>query len=122
MASPVGVNTVQGYAVTNVLRQTPWIVSREALLEDAIEDFLGEVTRQHPWHQDTFEALFESLGQQLEQTVGREALLFTDYSHNQAQAWKNSLDHPESDLATEMLTEFEEYLERFGWNAQYASK
>ena len=117
--------------MTEVLRQTPWIVSREVLLEDAIEDFLGEVTRQHPWHQDEYEALFESLGEHLEGHAGKavldkaaphrpvRTLLFTDYSNPEARAWLETLEPSESTLAVQMLEEFEHYLESFGWNAQY---
>lgn len=91
---------------------SPWVVGREALLEEAVDDFLHEITRRKPWARARYEALLGGLAAYLDATLERPAPL-TALSYKHANAWlKTTDDHV---LAERALSDFTDYLVKWGW-------
>ena len=93
---------------------SPWVVGREALLEEAIEDFLHEMTRQKPWLRARYEALLGGLNVYMDAEFERPALL-TALTRKQADAWLKSLSAKGRPLAESALADFSDYLVKWGW-------
>ncbi len=96
---------------------SPWIVGREALFEDAVEDFLHETTRRKPWLRARFEAQLEDLNAYLDRVLDGPAPLKA-LSRRHANAWLHGLSERaqgERSLAERALTEFADYLVKWGW-------
>lgn len=91
---------------------SPWIVGREALLTDAVDDFLHEMTRRKPWVRARYEALLGGLAAHLDAALERPAPL-TALSYRHANAWLKTTD--DRALAERALGDFTDYLVRWGW-------
>lgn len=91
---------------------SPWVVGREALLEDAVDDFLHETTRQKPWLRARYELLLEELTAHLDAVLACPAPL-TALSRRHADAWLRTT--AERALAERALGEFADYLVKWGW-------
>lgn len=95
----------------------PWVVGREALFEDAVEDFLHETTRQKPWLRARFEAQLRGLNAHLDAALGGPAPLKA-LSKTHADAWlrgPTGRTPNERALSERALTEFADYLVKWGW-------
>ena len=96
---------------------SPWVVGREALFEDAVDDFLHETTRQKPWLRARFEAQLEDLNAYLDSVLDGPAPLKA-LSKRHANAWLHGLSERaqgERALAERALAEFADYLVKWGW-------
>ena len=95
---------------------SPWIVGREALLGDAVDDFLHETTRQKPWLRARFEAQLKGLNAYLDSVLDGPAPLKA-LSKRRADAWLRGLNErtTERALAERALAEFADYLVKWGW-------
>lgn len=91
---------------------SPWVVGREALLEDAVDDFLHETTRQKPWLRARFEAQLGDLNAYLDGVLGGPAPLAA-LSKTHAEAWLRGVANRA--MAERALTEFADYLVKWGW-------
>ncbi len=91
---------------------SPWIVGREALLTDAVDDFLHEMTRRKPWVRRRYEALLGELVEHLDAALERPAPL-TALSYRHANAWLKTTD--DRALAERALADFTDYLVKWGW-------
>ena len=91
---------------------SPWIVGREALLTDAVDDFLHEMTRRKPWVRARYEALLGGLAAYLDAALERPAPL-TALSYKHANAWLKTTD--DRALAERALIDFTDYLVKWGW-------
>lgn len=89
---------------------SPWVVGREALLEEAVDDFLHEMTRQKPWLRARYEAVLGDLNTHLSEK--RPAPL-SALSRPSAEAWLGTTD--ERVFAERTLTDFSDYLVKWGW-------
>lgn len=95
----------------------PWTVGRAPLFVEAAEDFLGEVTRQQPWHLAKYEAWLDALAAFLAEDGLAPLTAFTDAAQT---AWLASLDGAERAEATAMLAELRTYVTEWGWLAETA--
>lgn len=93
---------------------SPWVVGREALLEEAVDDFLHEMTRQKPWLRARYEALLNSLNAHVDAELDGPAPL-TALTHKRADAWLKSLSAEPHSLAESALGDFTDYLVKWGW-------
>ena len=96
---------------------SPWVVGREALFEDAVDDFLHETTRQKPWLRARSEAELGSLNAYLDRVLDGPAPLEA-LSKRHADAWLRGLgEHTQGEraLAARALAEFSDYLVKWGW-------
>lgn len=96
---------------------SPWVVGREALFEDAVEDFLHETTRQKPWLRARFEGELKGLNAYLDGVLGGPAPLKA-LSKRHADDWLRSPSERtqgERALAERALAEFSDYLVKWGW-------
>ena len=96
---------------------SPWVVGREALFEDAVDDFLHETTRQKPWLRARFEAQLEDLNTYLDSVLDGPAPLKA-LSRGRADAWLRGSEgrtQGERALAERALAEFADYLVKWGW-------
>ncbi len=91
----------------------PWVVGREALLEEAIDDFLHEMTRQQPWLRARYEALLGDLSGCLEAKLDAPAPL-SALTQGRASAWLTA-QKGERALAESALNGFADYLVKWGW-------
>ena len=95
----------------------PWIIGREPLFKDALEDFEGELTRTEPWNKARIISALESLEAQLEADLGMpaslQALTRTDIA-----TWFKKLEHEDYNQALLALEAFGEYLVAWGWTSQ----
>lgn len=92
----------------------PPVVGREALLEDATDDFLRELTRQKPWLHARYEGLLGGLDAYLSARLNRPAPL-TALSCETVAAWKRTLSAVQRPLAERALEDFADYLVKWGW-------
>lgn len=92
----------------------PHVVGREALLGDAVDDFLQEMTRQKPWLRARYAALLEGLNASLDAELDRPAPL-TALTSARAGAWKRGLRPEQRALAESALGDFADYLVKWGW-------
>lgn len=92
----------------------PWVVGREALLEYAIDDFLRTMARLKPWLRARYEALLEDLNTFVDTEVERPAPL-TAFSRQPVDDWMKSLSAEERPLAESALSDFADYLVKWGW-------
>ena len=93
---------------------SPWVVGREALLEEAVEDFLHEMTRQKPWLRARYEALLGALSAYVEAELERPAPL-TALTRKRADIWVKTLPTEQRPLAESALDNFTDYLVKWGW-------
>jgi hypothetical protein len=93
---------------------SPWVVGREALLEEAVDDFLHEMTRQKPWLRARYEVLLGSLNVHVDAGLERPAPL-TALTRKRADAWLTSLATEGRPLAESALSDFTDYLVKWGW-------
>lgn len=91
---------------------SPWVVGREALFADAVDDFLHETTRQKPWLRARFEAQLEDLNAYLDRLLDGPAPLKA-LSKRHANAWLRGLS--ERAQGERALAEFADYLVKWGW-------
>jgi hypothetical protein len=91
---------------------SPWVVGREALLEDAVEDYLHEMTRQQPWLRARYEALLGSLVASIEAELAGPPPLRA-LTRERSSAWLATV--AERELAQRALTSFADYLVRWRW-------
>lgn len=96
----------------------PWVVGREALLEYAIDDFLRTMTRQKPWLRARYEALLEDLNTFLDTELDRPAPLAA-FTQRCVDAWVESLSAEQRPLAESALSDFSDYLVKWGWLEAY---
>jgi hypothetical protein len=92
----------------------PWVVGREALLEYAIDDFLRTMTRQKPWLRARYEALLEDLNTFLDTELDRPTPL-TALTRKRVEDWVKSLSAEQRPLAESALSDFSDYLVKWGW-------
>jgi len=92
----------------------PHVVGRTALLEDAVDDFLHEMTRQKPWLRARYEALLGALNEHLDGELNAPTPL-TAFSCERADAWKGTLPPQQRALAERALGDFADYLVKWGW-------
>jgi len=93
---------------------SPWVVGREALLGDAIDDFLHEMTRQKPWLRARYEALLEEFDTHIAAELERPVPL-TALTRKRADAWAHTLPADERPLAERALADLTDYLVKWGW-------
>ena len=91
---------------------SPWVVGREALLEDAVDDFLHETTRQKPWLRARFGAQLTGLNAHLDGVLGGPAPL-ASLSRERADGWLRGV--ADRAMAERALAEFADYLVKWGW-------
>lgn len=91
---------------------SPWVVGREALLEEAVDDFLHEMTRQKPWLRARYEALLEGLTAHL--SAERPAPL-SALSREPIDAWLKVWLTDDRAFAERALGDFSDYLVKWGW-------
>lgn len=96
----------------------PHVVGREALLGDAVDDFLRELTRQKPWLHARYEVLLNELDDFLSAELDRPAPL-TAISCEAVDAWKRTLGAQQRPLAAQALGDFADYLVKWGWLEAY---
>ena len=90
---------------------SPWAVDHEALLGEAVDDFLYE-TRQKPWLRARYKALLEELTAHLSTTLERPAPL-SALSRASADAWlKTTAERAFAERAVGALSD---YLVKRGW-------
>lgn len=95
---------------------SPWVVGRKALLEDAVDDFLHEMTRQKPWLRARYEALLGSLNAYVNVDVELERPApLTALTFKHADAWLKTLSAEQRPLAERALGDFTAYLVKWGW-------
>lgn len=92
----------------------PHVVGREALLGDALDDFLHEMTRQKPWLRARYAALLEGFNASLDAELERPAPL-TALTSVRADVWKSGLFLEQRVLAEKALGDFADYLVKWGW-------
>ena len=92
----------------------PRVVGREALITDATEDFIHEMSRQQPWLRARYELLLGDLAAALTETVKRPAPL-TSLTPARAQAWLSGVTAEQRPLAQQVLEAFAAYLVKWGW-------
>ena len=92
----------------------PHIVGREALLDYALEDFMGEVTRQKPWRRARYETLLGSLSERIGAELDQPAPV-TALNQTRAQAWLQTFPNEQRSVAEEALRDFANYLVSWGW-------
>lgn len=92
---------------------SPWVVGREALLGDAIDDFLHEMTRQKPWLRARYEALLGGLNAQV--AAEERPAPLTALTRKRADAWVKTLSAAQRPLAERALGDFTDYLVKWGW-------
>jgi len=92
----------------------PWVVGREALLEYAIDDFLRTMARLKPWLRARYEAFLGALNAQVDVELDRPAPL-TAFSRERVDAWLKSLSSEQRPLAESALSDFADYLAKWGW-------
>jgi hypothetical protein len=92
----------------------PWVVGREALLEYAIDDFLRTMTRQKPWLRARYEALLGCLNAFIDDELERPVPL-TALTRKCADIWVKSLSVEQRPLAESALSDFGDYLVKWGW-------
>jgi hypothetical protein len=92
----------------------PWIVGRPALLEYALEDFLGELGRQRPWTRSHVQDLLESLNVWLEVQMGQPVIL-EQLQAEHVTNWLETLDFNNRSDARLALGLFAEYVLCWGW-------
>lgn len=93
---------------------SPWVVGREALLGEAVDDFLHEMTRQKPWLRARYEALLGGLNAHVDAELERPAPL-SALTRKRADAWLKSLPAEGRSLAESALGDFTDYLVKWGW-------
>ncbi len=91
----------------------PWIIGREALLDDALEDFLAKLTRQRPWLRTRYGALLQDLKGLLDRELGLTPL--TALTPDRTAAWLAGLAPEKRLLAEEALQDFDTYLMEWAW-------
>ena len=91
---------------------SPWVVGREALLGEAVDDFLHEMTRQKPWLRARHGALLEELTAHLSATLERPAPL-SALSRKHVDAWLETT--AERAFAERAADDFSDYLVKWGW-------
>ena len=89
---------------------SPWVVGREALLAEAVDDFLHEMTRQKPWLRARYGALLEGLTAHL--SVERPAPL-SALSREHVDVWLKTIT--ERAFAERAVGDFSDYLVKWGW-------
>ena len=90
----------------------PWTVGRAPRFDEAAEDFLGEVTRQHPWRLACYEAWLEAFAAFLDEDGLAPLSAFTDAAER---AWLASLDAETRPEAAAMLAGLRAYVTEWGW-------
>lgn len=96
---------------------SPWVVGREALLEEALEDYLHHTTRQQPWLRARYEALLGTLVERVEEELGAPPPI-SALTPLRASTWLAETG-VQRDLAERALTDFADYLLRWRWVASH---
>ena len=91
---------------------SPWVVGREALLEDAVDDFLHEMTRQKPWLRARYETALKDLNTYLDTALDGPAPLRV-LSKKHTEVWLKTVG--DRALAERALRDFTNYLVGWGW-------
>ena len=94
--------------------QAPWVVGRPTLLEHALDDFDGEVTRQRPWLRARFEAVLERLQADLDLEHDG-ATPLAAVTPARLDAWLAAQPEAERDFDRAVLEALAAYLVGFGW-------
>ncbi len=94
----------------------PWIVGRETLLEHAVQDFLGELTRDRPWLRARYDRLLGELEAWLSAELGRPAPLAA-LDRSRAAAWLATLPEAERPDSEAALGDLAEYAVGWRWLA-----
>ncbi len=92
---------------------SPWVVGREALLEEAVDDFLHETTRRQPWLRARFEGLLGELVAAIETELGQPAPV-TALNRERGSRWLVALG-AERALGERALETFADYLVKWRW-------
>ena len=92
---------------------SPWIVGREALLSDALDDFLHETTRRQPWFRARFEGLLGGLIMAAETELGQPVPV-TALNRERGNRWLLTLG-AERALGERALETFADYLVKWRW-------
>ena len=92
---------------------SPWVVGREALLEEALDDFLHETTRRQPWLRVRFERLLRGLVEAVETELGEPAPV-SALTRERGGLWLLALG-PERMLGERALETFADYLVKWRW-------
>lgn len=93
---------------------SPWVVGREALLEEAVDDFLHEMTRQKPWLRARYEALLGGLNAHVDAELEHPAPL-SALTRKRADAWIKTLSAEQRVTAEGALGDFAGYLVKWSW-------
>ena len=94
--------------------KSPHVVGREALFEDALDDFLHALPRQKPWMSTRYEALLSELSGHLNAELGSPAPL-TAFTQLRVCSWLGVLSEEKRSLAARAVHELENYLVDWGW-------
>ncbi len=92
---------------------SPWVVGREALLEEALDDFLHETTRRQPWLRARYEGLLGGLVAAIETELGEPAPV-SALNRERGNRWLLALG-PERVLGERALETFADYLVKWRW-------
>lgn len=91
---------------------SPWVVGREALLGEAVDNFLHEMTRQKPWLRARYEVVLDELTTHLSATLERPAPL-SALAREHVDAWLKTT--AERTFAERAVGDFSDYLVKWGW-------
>ncbi len=92
--------------------QAPHIIGQEVLLEYAIEDFLGRVTRLKPWYRVRYETLLTDMEKHFAQLLRRPVPLAA-FTNPLIDHWLE-MQYP-NPLAEQVVEEFQTYLLEWNW-------
>ena len=94
--------------------RSPRVVGRQALLQDALDDFVHTLPRQAPWLLARYEALLGEFDCFLEAKLGRPVLL-NEVTQSQVDAWLGALPKEQREFAKRAVQDLEAYLLAWGW-------